>query len=577
MRHYRHTRERLSLSSFIILVFAGVLGMAAVFDMPLARAAMSSQIVPDFPQANGTVDVILPAEDGSVYIGGNYSEIGGVERNSLARILPDKSVDPDFDPNIEDSAVTSLALSSDGSTLYVGGNFDTVNGGVTRNNLAAFDTATGEVTDFDPDANGTVNDITLSSDGSLLYAGGWFNTVNGGEVEREWMAAFNTDDGTATSFDPGPSSPVNAIQLSQDETVIYAGGWVDLISYSTSTGALTDFDPDMDISVNDIALSSDGDTLYIGGSFNEIDTPGGTVTRNGLASFDLTTGTLTDFDPNVDTSGYVYKIALSHDDSTLYATGSFATVNGDVERENIVAVSTLTSEVTDFNPGADGWTDGLALSSDKTHLYVGGNFEIIGGESQAGLAAFHDPDVDNDGLLNTVEREAPNNGDGNNDGTPDHLQRHVASLTNATNGENLTIVVSNECALTGVSTSSEEQLAAQDIGFEYPAGFADFTADCGTIGYAMSVELYFYGASASNATVRKYYPSTDAYSTVNGATISEQTIGGKQVVKAAYTVTDGGQLDTDGQANGFITDPVGLGVGNIHAPNTGLGGRLNIR
>src|SRR5512135_1920783 len=52
--------------------------------------------------------------------------------------------------------------------LYVGGIFTQV-GSTPRNNIAAINMDTGEVLPFNPDISGSVTGMALSSDGSILY------------------------------------------------------------------------------------------------------------------------------------------------------------------------------------------------------------------------------------------------------------------------------------------------------------------------------------------------------------------------------------------------------------------------
>lgn len=92
-------------------------------------------------------------------------------------------------------------------------------------------------------------------------------------------------------------------------------------------------------------------------------------------------------------------------------------------------------------------------------------------------------------------------------------------------------------------------------------------------GFAATVTHYYYGVTGGNLTLRKYNPNTHAYSTVSGAAIQQTTIDGQTVTKVVYQITDGGNLDIDGAANGTIVDPVGLAQSVVGAPNTGLGGR----
>ncbi|GIW09479.1 MAG: hypothetical protein KatS3mg061_0536 [Dehalococcoidia bacterium] len=69
-----------------------------------------------------------------------------------------------------------MALAVSGSTVYVGGLFTSV-GGQARNYLAALDAATGNVTSWNPNANGSVYALAVS--GSTVYVGGDFTSVGG--------------------------------------------------------------------------------------------------------------------------------------------------------------------------------------------------------------------------------------------------------------------------------------------------------------------------------------------------------------------------------------------------------------
>lgn len=165
---------------------------------------------------------------------------------------------------------------------------------------------------------------------------------------------------------------------------------------------------------------------------------------------------------------------------------------------------------------------------------------------------------DNDGIATEVENAAPNNGDGNNDDTADSEQANVASFVNPTNNQYVTVVLDEECALSAVSATSEGGNWAKDEGFSYSSGFVNFTADCGEDGFTTPVSIYHYGVNKDGLIVRKYNPSNQTYFTINDASLSQETIGGQTVAVATYSVTDGAELDVDGEENGIIVDPVGL-------------------
>lgn len=95
----------------------------------------------------------IPDGAGGFYIGGDFSEVGDFIRHRVARIRSDKTVDPNFDPNIGltctytlrngygdfpvtfSSSVRCMVL--DGSKLYIGGSFQKINGSVDRWSLAS--------------------------------------------------------------------------------------------------------------------------------------------------------------------------------------------------------------------------------------------------------------------------------------------------------------------------------------------------------------------------------------------------------------------------------------------------------
>jgi hypothetical protein len=185
----------------------------------------------------------------------------------------------------------------------------------------------------------------------------------------------------------------------------------------------------------------------------------------------------------------------------------------------------------------------------------------------------HEPgnDDDEDGISRTSEDAGPNNGDANNDGILDSTQKNVVSLTSSVSGQPIGLELPSACQLTQLSSKAESQLGVSDTGYDYPQGLVKFTADCGTPGYTAAVELYFYNVSPGAFELRKHNAARNAYYAMPSATLTGLTIGGLQVTRANYGVTDGSQLDEDAAANGSITDPAGLALGAVAVPNTGLG------
>ncbi len=116
----------------------------------------------------------------------------------------------DFTPNVMNGAVATMTQV--GNLIIVGGAFDTVrNAGstvdITRHNLFAFDATTGVVsTTFAPNPNNSVYTLQPASDGTSVYIGGNFTSVTSGgvgvAVPRLYKAAVSTGNRIA-EFAPG--------------------------------------------------------------------------------------------------------------------------------------------------------------------------------------------------------------------------------------------------------------------------------------------------------------------------------------------------------------------------------------
>lgn len=183
------------------------------------------------------------------------------------------------------------------------------------------------------------------------------------------------------------------------------------------------------------------------------------------------------------------------------------------------------------------------------------------------------PVDDGDGISAATENSGPASGDANNDGTLDSLQPNVVNFTSTVNGQPIALEVPSTCTLSQVSAQPLSANGVADGSYTYPAGLLDFTATCtGTPGQNITVSQYFYGVSPTDLVLRKYNPTTHAYATVTGATLASATVGGLSATRATYQITDGGDLDADGIANGTIVDPVGLAQSPLvpGTPNTGF-------
>ncbi|MBA4147268.1 MAG: hypothetical protein H0X66_04070 [Verrucomicrobia bacterium] len=263
---------------------------------------------PNFP-----VMSVALQNDGRVLLGGAFTAVDGTNRNRIARLNSDGSLDDSFQSN-PDSLVRSVTVQPDGKVL-VGGPFSSING-TNRKGIARLHSDGSLDETFDPGTGviGQVYCIVLQPDGKVLL-GGDFGDVNG----MGWLrvARLNQDGSVDTSFDPGTgvSDVVRSIALQPDGKLLL-GGRFSLVNGTTRNGIArlnpegsldTTFDPGTGVApsmseVHSVSLQKDGKVM-LGGSFSSVNGK----SLNGIARLN-TDGTLDSaFDPGGGVTGIIYS------------------------------------------------------------------------------------------------------------------------------------------------------------------------------------------------------------------------------------------------------------------------------
>ena len=265
----------------------------------------------------GTGIYTLAVLDETVYLGGFFLRVGGQDRLCLAAVHAETGEVSDWNPNA-DSMVRSLAIS--GSTVYAGGWFTSV-GGLDRRDLAAIDAVTGEVSDWNPNVQGNI--YALAASGSTLYAGGLFS-INDGKADCG-LAAIEMGAGAGIDWNLSTSDIVWSLAVSG--STVYAGGWFTsmggqarkgLAAIDAGTGLVTEWQAD--VNGNVYALAPVGTTLYAGGGSVNY---GGFEVRSHIAAIEMESGVSSTWSPF--TNGYVGALAVS--EKGVSAGGSFVNVN----------------------------------------------------------------------------------------------------------------------------------------------------------------------------------------------------------------------------------------------------------
>ena len=102
---------------------AAITGAFARLDTATAK-----RIAPLAEAQHGEMRATAPDGNGGFYIGGTFTSLGGEPRQKIGHILANGSVDPNFNPGVpgQNTAVNAIAVSGDGSIVYVGGGFENI-------------------------------------------------------------------------------------------------------------------------------------------------------------------------------------------------------------------------------------------------------------------------------------------------------------------------------------------------------------------------------------------------------------------------------------------------------------------
>jgi hypothetical protein len=368
-------------------------GIGRIAGVSVNNVRVICSPIVDLYSANAEVTAIALSEDGStLYLGGEFTNVGPPTATFVA--IDGNSGQVTGSPGGLFGRQTRVAEPDGNGGWYVGGYYD--DSGASPDSLLHVLPDGSINPNWNPEPDGTVTEIAVS--GSTVYVAGTFSNIGG--QSRRYLAALDATTGQATAWDPDPSGDVEALLVSG--STLYAGGrFGNVVSSQTRvlrrgiaafdipSGELTAWDPNVIGWVQSIALL--GDTVYVGGIISSVGgflSEGG-VSRQGLAALDADTGEPTSWAPAVDPftpySGWdstVREIII--DGNTVYVAGDFVEVEGQT-RNALAALDATTGALTSWNPDVSGHVQSAALSGGT--IYVTGWFDAIGGQPRDYLGA----------------------------------------------------------------------------------------------------------------------------------------------------------------------------------------------
>jgi hypothetical protein len=387
------------------VLFAAMLLAALVPTVP-ALAPTAAGALPSTPTATGVSfgiagEVYAMVRVGDVvYLGGRFDLVQGELRHNLAAVDLESGALTDWNPTPagDEYGVRALAASPTGSTIYVGGDFTSLDG-KPRARVAAV-SAAGAVTDWNPGVDDVVLALAVDPSGSPVYLGGVFSTV-GGE-QRAQLGAVSAA-GAVTSWDPGAPGAVYALVVDPTGATVYVGGSFSMVggqarenvgAVSATSGVATGWNVPASQRVASLALAPSGDTLYLGGQFSAL----GAEWRIGIgAATTAGTGAVTAWSPGIASSRddpEVFALAVDPSASLVYVGGRFDTLGG-AARTNLGAVTTsgagtTTAWAPEPTPGwrgrGPGFVFAMSVGDAGASLLAAGSFEAVRGAPRDSFA-----------------------------------------------------------------------------------------------------------------------------------------------------------------------------------------------
>lgn len=407
-------------------------GMLATGVSPAAAVqATQDQVVSDNPVGytphvlDGEVDAI--AQVGNLIIlGGSFTRVRSAtdateisRRNLVAFDATTGAISETFNPS-PDGAVTTVIPSADGTSVYVGGAFNTISG-QTRRKVAQISVTTGaNVAAFrNVGANGKVTDLRLV--GNRLWVAGAFTSISA--TARPALVTLNA---TTGAFDPymgltvqgvhnGGTTTVAKIDVTPDGSRLVAIGNFDNVSGAAGHQAFM-----LDLTGPSAAMADWSTTFYTStcasvfstylrdldispdGTYVVISTTGGyrgtTTSCDTTARFDLAR-TGTGIRPewiNYTGGDTTYAVAITG--AAVYVGGHMRWQNnpfasdtagaGSVARDGIAALDPSNGLPLTWNPGRTRGVGVFDMLATPTGLWVGSDTDRIGASEYHGRIAF---------------------------------------------------------------------------------------------------------------------------------------------------------------------------------------------
>jgi hypothetical protein len=325
---------------------------------------------------NGTVQEILVAPNGNIYVGGGFNQARQVDGSFLTVngiAMWDGVKWNTLDTGINGNVLT-LALNN--NILYVGGDF-TIAGGTPANRIASWNIGTQTWSALGTGMDNFVNALVVNN--NILYAGGSFTLAGG--TSANYIASWNIGTQTWSALGTGiiGISPL-VLALVLNNNILYVGGNFTIAggisaNYIASWNIGTQTWSALGTGVNDRvrSLATNNNIVYAGGDF----TLAGGTSVNRIASWNGTTWSA------LGTGVNNLVLSLATNNNILYAGGSFTTAGG-ISANRIASWNGTTWSA--LGTGVNNFVRSLATNNNI--VYAGGDFTTADSKNISRIARY---------------------------------------------------------------------------------------------------------------------------------------------------------------------------------------------
>jgi len=339
----------------------------------MAYNITTGAILPWNPNLNAQARAVQVSPDGTkLYVGGDFTTVNGQAQSKVAQFsLPSGNFDSTFKTGAA-GAVRSIAVSN--TAIYVGGSFASA-GGQTRANLAAFSRSNGALLPWAPTTDNIVEALIAAPDNSRVIVGGRFQTMNGAAIVGVGAVDGNTGLTQSWTSRPVPTQQAGTANRSWVTDMVLNNGVV----YASDDGEGGHwFDGRW------AATFATGDLIWIDNCYGATygTTIIGQVMYTVSHSHDCTSlGTFHDSNPQV------WHRALAE---TTFPTGTDQGAPGSNMNYAYQPVPSQLNWYPTVNAGTFTgiFQGGWSLATNGTYLVMGGEFTTVNGVAQQGLATF---------------------------------------------------------------------------------------------------------------------------------------------------------------------------------------------